>query len=109
MTRRSRGSGKQAKAGGGKAATPKRGAAPKLRHPTSPTAAQETELARRTRERDEALEREKASAKVLRIISTSPGELKPIFQAMLENAVRICEAFFGNLYLRDAEQQSRLS
>jgi hypothetical protein len=58
---------------------------------------QETVVARLTRERDEALEREKASAKVLRIISTSPGELKPIFQAMLENAVRICEAFFGNL------------
>ena len=59
--------------------------------------------ARLTRERDEAVEREKASAEVLRIISTSPGELKPIFQAMLENAVRICEAVFGNLYLRDAD------
>jgi hypothetical protein len=54
-------------------------------------------FARLTRERDEALEREKASAEVLRIISTSPGELKPIFQAMLENAVRICEAKFGVL------------
>jgi GAF domain-containing protein len=61
------------------------------------------QVARLTRERDEALEREKASAEVLRIISTSPGELKPIFQAMLENAVRICEAVFGNLYLRDAD------
>jgi transcriptional regulator with GAF, ATPase, and Fis domain len=59
--------------------------------------------ARLTHERDDALEREKASAEVLRLISTSPGELKPIFQAMLENAVRICEAVFGNLYLRGAD------
>jgi transcriptional regulator with GAF, ATPase, and Fis domain len=74
-----------------------------LRHSSSSTSGQETEVERLTRERDEALEREKASAGVLRIISTSPGELKPIFQAMLENAVRICEAVFGNLYLRDAD------
>src|SRR5512142_1511647 len=53
------------------------------------------DTARLARERDEALEREKASAEILRIISRSPGELKPIFQAMLENAVRICEAVFG--------------
>ena len=66
-----------------------------------------TELAeierRLTRERDEALEWEKASAEVLRTISTSPGELRPIFQAMLENAVRICEAVFANLYMGDAD------
>jgi GAF domain-containing protein len=55
------------------------------------------------RERDEALEREKATAEVLRIISSSPGELEPVFQTMLENATRICEAVFGNLYLYDAD------
>ena len=65
--------------------------------------AEESESARLRRERDEALEREKATAEVLRVISSSPGELKPIFQAMLENAVRVCEAFIGNLYLRDAD------
>ena len=80
----------------------RRNAAKQGRRP-SVSAGQETEVARLTRERDEALEREKASAEVLRVISTSPGELKPIFQAMLENAVRICEAVFGNLYLRDAD------
>src|SRR6516164_1880024 len=80
----------------------RRNAANQGRRP-SVSAGQETEVARLTRERDEALEREKASAEVLRVISTSPGELKPIFQAMLENAVRICEAVFGNLYLRDAD------
>jgi hypothetical protein len=50
-------------------------------------------------ERDEALEREKASAEVLQLISRSPSEPKQVFQAILENAVRLCEAKFGvNLY-----------
>jgi two-component system, NtrC family, sensor kinase len=51
----------------------------------------------------EALEREAATAEVLRAISSSPGELEPVFQAMLANAVRICEAKFGTLYLREGD------
>src|SRR5436190_6638719 len=103
MRRRSRASSKPAKARSRKA-MPKRRNAPKAKRSRGVSIAGQGKIvARLTRERDEALEREKASAKVLRIISTSPGELKPIFQAMLENAVRICEAFFGNLYLRDAD------
>ena len=82
---------------------PKHRCAPTLRRRGSSAVGQEGEFTRLRRERDEALEREKASAEVLRVISTSPGELKPIFQAMLENAVRICEAIFGNLYLRDGD------
>jgi GAF domain-containing protein len=57
----------------------------------------------RTAELSESLERQKATADVLRVISTSPGELEPVFRAMLENAVRICGAKFGALSLREGD------
>jgi GAF domain-containing protein len=57
----------------------------------------------RTRELSESLEQQTATSEVLRVISSSPGELETVFQAMLENAVRICEAKFGSLFRFDGK------
>jgi signal transduction histidine kinase len=55
----------------------------------------------RTRELSETLEQQTATAEVLRVISSSPGDLEPVFNTMLANAIRICDAKFGTLYLYD--------
>ena len=61
------------------------------------------ELRERTEDLRESLQQQTATADVLKIISSSPGELEPVFQAMLENATRICEAKFGTLYLSEGD------
>jgi hypothetical protein len=66
-----------------------------------PRAELEKKLERCTHELDEARKQLAATSEVLQAISSSPGELAPVFQAMLENAVRICEAGFGTLYTYD--------
>jgi hypothetical protein len=95
MKKRSRAGGEPAKRRRRKTSGPERRNAP------SPPAGEETEVARLTRERDAALEQQSATSEVLRVISASRGELEPVFQTMLERAIRICEAKFGALYRFD--------
>ncbi|MGD0151033.1 MAG: GAF domain-containing protein [Xanthobacteraceae bacterium] len=104
MGRRSRAGGKSIKARRRKATTPSRPGAPKVgtrRKPSIPNANMEIALLKR--ERDEALEEQAAISEILHVIARAPGDLKPVFEAMLASAMRICEAQFGNLWLYDGD------
>jgi GAF domain-containing protein len=57
----------------------------------------------RTRELTESLEQQTATSEVLKVISSSPGDLQPVFEAMLANATRLCEAEFGVLYRSEGD------
>ena len=61
------------------------------------------ELRQRTADLTESLEQQTATSEVLKVISSSPGELEPVFEAMLQNSVRICEAGFGQMFLREGD------
>ena len=104
MRRHSRSGDKPIKKRHSKTEKPKRRDPPKAaRRYNSTDTSPEIQVARLTHELQASVARENATSEVLRIISSSPGELKPVFNAMLENAVRLCEAEFGNLFLYDGE------
>src|SRR5215470_1481031 len=102
MRRREKAGRKAGKAQRRKALT--RRNAPKAARRRNSSAGRETEIARLTRELDEAREQLAATSEVLKVISSSPGDMKPVFEAMLANALRICDAKFGHILLYDGER-----
>src|SRR6516164_11192958 len=88
-----------------KRAAIKRHRTPDSRHHSSHRPGQPVDQLRR--ELDEAREQQAATTDVLRIVSASSGEVKPVFQAILSNAVRICEAKFGILALYEGDSVFR--
>jgi transcriptional regulator with GAF, ATPase, and Fis domain len=104
MKRRSRAGGEPIKGRRREAQEPKRRSASKAVAPSSSSGTrEETENARLARELKEALERQSASSQVLQVISSFAGELDPVFQTILANATRICEAKFGVMQLLEGD------
>jgi GAF domain-containing protein len=68
-----------------------------------------SELRQRTGDLSEALEQQTATSEVLKVISSSPGELETVFQTLLENATRICEAAFGSMLQREGDVFRRVA
>jgi signal transduction histidine kinase len=104
MKRRSRSGGEPAKGPRSKPVTLKRRNAEKaVRRRRSSAAGQETSVARLTGELNAASEQLSAISEVLKVISSSPGDLKPVFEVILESTKRICEAKFGVLFLSEGD------
>ena len=101
MKKRSRAGGKASKALG--RAAPKTKRRDRSKNKSSSAAIQDEEVARLTHELNEAREQQTATSEVLHVISSSPGDLEPVFETMLGNAARICNANFGNIFHWDGD------
>src|SRR6516164_10099055 len=97
MRRRSKAGGEPAKSQRHKAVTPKRRSAPE-------SVGEETELALRIRERNEAREQQIATAEILRVIRASPNDVQPVFETIVRTAVSLCGGLFANVFRFDGEQ-----
>jgi two-component system, NtrC family, sensor kinase len=100
MKQRSKKGGRSNKAGHYKA-TPKRSRSAKEVPHHSTGTSEKIKIARVICERDEAVEQQRATIEILRVISSSPGALEPVFNIILESANRLCEANYGTMYLRE--------
>jgi two-component system NtrC family sensor kinase len=103
MRRRSRAGSEPVKTRHRKTATPKRPDTPMVRSRSAPAPDQETAVARLIRERDEALERQAATAEVLKIISASPTELQSVLEIVVKSAARFCEADDVSIFELDGQ------
>jgi two-component system, NtrC family, sensor kinase len=103
MTRHSKTSGAPAKSRRPKSSKLKRHSPPKVAGSRPSRTGAETEVTQLRRELHEALEQQTATSEVLQVISTSSGDLEPVFASMLENAVRICDAGFGDIFRQEGD------
>ena len=104
MKKRSRAGGERIKGRRRKAPEPKRGNAPKAvaRSNSSPTT-EKTEVGRLTRELSEERKQRTATSEVLQLLSGSHGDLNRLFDTILTNATKLCQATFGALFLCEAD------
>ena len=103
MRRRSRAGGEPIKTRRRKAATLKRRNGPKAMRRRSSSTGQETKIARLTHELSEAREQQSATSEILRVISSSPTDVQPVFDAIVRSAVRLCNGVVGAVNTFDGE------
>src|SRR3974377_933105 len=96
----------QRRSGSGQPAKVRRGEPKARKAPTARASAADLQdqLDRRTRELEEALQYQTATSEVLSIIRRSPADAQPVFDAIVQSAVRLCGAIFGVVYLYDGDR-----